>query len=201
MRSARPSPSSGFTRTAAAAPASRQSPKAFAAAERARGRSAGGVKSSSSRMMTSAPERAAARCAASSAPGTKSQLRRRIRRLLDLAVLRVEALGLALELVERVDVGLGGGDDDVGVGADAVHDAPALGEAHGDLALRFRAHGDGVHRVEEQLRPALRDALDRLEGGIDRPVALGVGLALAALLLEDDRRMRALAHAARLAHG
>ena len=59
------------------------------------------------------------------------------------------------ELVQRVDVGLGRGHDDVGVGAHAVDDAPALGQPHRHLALRVGAAGDVVHRVEQQLGAAL----------------------------------------------
>src|SRR5438270_1946491 len=75
-RSSTPPVSSGLMRTPAMAPLLRQRAKAAPESARARGRRAGGVKSSSSRMMTWAPERAAASCADSSAPGTKSQLRR-----------------------------------------------------------------------------------------------------------------------------
>ena len=75
-RSSRPQVSSGLMRTPARAPAARHSSSTSAACARAFGRSSGGVKSSSSRMMASAPERPAARCAASSAPATKSQERR-----------------------------------------------------------------------------------------------------------------------------
>src|SRR5258706_535405 len=86
-------------------------------------------------------------------------------------MLRVDALHLAFELVERADVGLGRRDYDVGVGADAVHDAATLREPHGDLALRLGAGRHGVDRKEQQLGPALGDALDRLEGRIHRPVS------------------------------
>src|SRR5215813_10165099 len=90
-------------------------------------------------------------------------------------VLRVHTFGLALQLVERADVGLGGGHHDIGVRADAVDDAPALRQAHRDLALRLGAGGHRVHRVEQQLGAALRDRLDRLERRVDRAVALRLG--------------------------
>src|SRR6478672_8566037 len=47
-------------------------------------------------------------------------------------VLRIQALHFALQLVERANVGLRRRHHDVGVGADAVHDAAALRQAHGD---------------------------------------------------------------------
>src|SRR5258707_7889036 len=74
-RSSRPQDSSGLTRTAATAPAFRQESNKSAARILAFGRKSGGVKSSSSWMITSAPDRAAAACATGSAPGTNSQLR------------------------------------------------------------------------------------------------------------------------------
>src|SRR4051812_10638497 len=256
-RSSRPSPSSGLTRTAASAPALRQRVKAAPDRLRARLRSAGGVKSSSSSTMTSAPERAAASCAAGSAPGTKSQVRltdsragcraarrrerrdpRECRRACSRSrtgrgsrpcparrrtctsapapaapgrpaprprasqlVLRVHALHFALELVQGADVGLGGSDDDVGVGADAVDNAAAARQAYGHLALRLGARGHRVNREEQQLGPARRDRLDRLERGVDRAIALRFGALLIAVRFQHDRRVRPLAHAAALAHG
>src|SRR5919198_5234854 len=86
-------------------------------------------------------------------------------------VLRVQALDLALELVERADVGLGRSDHDVGVGAHAIDDAPAAGEPHCHFTLRLSARRHGVDGEQKQLGAALRNALDRLEGGVDRAVA------------------------------
>src|SRR5687767_14810255 len=197
-RSSRPPLSSGLMRTPARAPLARQSSSTSAACARAFGRNGGGVKSSSSRITASAPERPAARCAASSAPATKSQDRRNrlyIRSDSQL-MLGVQALDLTLQLVQRADVGLGRGHHDVGVRAHAVDDAPALGEAHGDLALRLGSRGDGVDRVEQQLGAAFGEALDRLERGVYRPVALSFGTPLRAVFLQYDIGVRALCHPA-----
>src|SRR5919198_3118655 len=116
-------------------------------------------------------------------------------------VLRVQALDLALELVERRDVRFRRGDDDVGIRADAIHHAAASREPHGYLALRFGARRDRVHGEKQQLGATLGDRLDRLEGGVDRAVALRFRTPLAAIPLEHDGGARPLAHAARLAHG
>src|SRR5580765_8412911 len=116
-------------------------------------------------------------------------------------VLRVHPLGLACQLVQRADVGLGRGDHDIGIRADAVDDASALRQAHRHLPLRLSAGGHGVHREEQQLGAALRDRLDRLEGGVDRAVALRLGASLPARFKEGDLCKRLLPHAARLVHG
>src|SRR5690606_35365146 len=50
-------------------------------------------------------------------------------------VLRVDPVGLTFELVQRVHISLGRRHDDVGIGADTVHDAPCLGQSHRYLAL------------------------------------------------------------------
>src|SRR5512134_3904609 len=89
--------------------------------------------------------------------------------------LRVQPLQLRVQLVEGVDISLGGGDDDVGVRALAVDDAPVLGEPHRHFALRVGAGGDVVDRVEQELRPAFHDRLDRLERGIHGAAAPCLG--------------------------
>ena len=71
-----------------------------------------------------------------------------------------------MQLVQCREVGLGTGNDDVGVGTLAVDNAAVLGQAHGDFALRFGALGDGIDRVQLQLSLALHHTLDRLERGI-----------------------------------
>ena len=78
-----------------------------------------------------------------------------------------------MQLVERIQVGTRRGDDDVGIGAVAVDDAPALGKACSNLALRIGAGGDGVDRVKQKFRAAPDDAFDCLEGRIDRTAATG----------------------------
>src|SRR3990172_5203117 len=76
------------------------------------------------------------------------------------------------QLVQGVEIGLGRGDDDVRVRPVAVDDAPALLQAHGDLALRVRAGGDVADGIEQQLAVGADDAVNRLEGRIHRPAAL-----------------------------
>src|SRR5689334_17658107 len=90
-------------------------------------------------------------------------------------VLRVHPFGLAFQLIQRADVGLGGGHHDIGVRAHPVDDAPALRQADRHLPLRLGALRHRVDRIEQQLGAALRQALDRLEGGVDRTVTLRVG--------------------------
>ena len=48
-------------------------------------------------------------------------------------------LGLAVELVQRRQVSLGRGHDDVGIGADTIDDAAAVLKPNRDLALRLSA--------------------------------------------------------------
>ena len=81
--------------------------------------------------------------------------------------LRMGLLGV-LHQVEGVDIGLGRGHQDVGIGAIAVDDAPTLLQAHGDLALGVGALGDGVDRIQLQAGRGVGDRLDGLEGRIHR---------------------------------
>src|SRR5690606_2360652 len=71
--------------------------------------------------------------------------------------LRMRPFHLLDHPVERVDIGLCRSDDDIGVGALAIDDAPATFDSHGDLTLRIGAAGDVAHGVELQGRPALDD--------------------------------------------
>src|ERR1043165_2620127 len=116
-------------------------------------------------------------------------------------VLRVHPFGLAFQLVERADVGLGGGHHDVGVRADPVDDASALRQAHRDLALRLGALRHRVDRVEQQLGAALRQTLDRFEGGVDRAVTFRLAALSNILFRQTHRSVGLLPHAARLVHG
>ena len=58
------------------------------------------------------------------------------------------AFGVVVQLVQGVQIRLGRGHHDVGIRAVTVDDAPAPGQAHRDFALRVRAAGDVVHRVQ-----------------------------------------------------
>src|SRR5579862_8470784 len=86
----------------------------------------------------------------------------RCRHLLRRA-LRTQPHDAVVQTVQRVDVRLGRRNDDVGVGAQSVHDAAALLETHGDLALRVGAARDRIHRIEQKARMRTRHSLDRLE--------------------------------------
>ena len=70
---------------------------------------------------------------------------------------------------------------------------PFLRQAHGHLALRVGALGHVVDRVEQQLRAALHQALDRLEGRVHLAVAARLGAPLAPLLGDHHARERLLA--------
>src|SRR5258707_13506056 len=113
--------------------------------------------------------------------------------------MRIDSM-IALQLVEGIDVRLGGSDDDIGVGADAVDDPPALCKTHGHLALTLGSLGDRIDRIEQQLGAALGHAFDSLESRVHRAVAVGVGLALLTGLAKHKLRVRVLSVAACLAH-
>ena len=49
--------------------------------------------------------------------------------------------------IQGIDVGLGRGNDDVGIGTLSVDDAAILFQTHRHLALRVRAAGNVVHRI------------------------------------------------------
>src|SRR3569623_2457298 len=76
--------------------------------------------------------------------------------------------------IEGIDVGLGRGDDDVGVGALAVDDSAALLHSHRHFALRISAAGDGIDRIELQVGAAPHNRFEGLDHGIHRPVALSL---------------------------
>lgn len=69
-------------------------------------------------------------------PSPGDSLCREIRACLNLrAHLRVRALQRRNQLIQRVDVGLGGSNDNIGVGAMAVNNAHAFFQTHRYLAL------------------------------------------------------------------
>ena len=71
--------------------------------------------------------------------------------------------------VQRVQVGLGGGHDDVAIGAAArVHLAVGSGHADGDLAQGVDAARDGLHRELGQIVVHLHDLVNGLVYGVDR---------------------------------
>ncbi len=104
--------------------------------------------------------------------------------LSDIAELGMLPLQRRHQPVGGVDVGLGRGDDDVGVGSLAVDDHLVLLQAYRDLALGIGAAGDVVHRVERQFRTGLHQCLDGLEGGIH---GSGAGCRDALLLAVDGQ--------------
>ena len=55
------------------------------------------------------------------------------------------------QFIDGIDVGLGGGNDNVRIGPLTVHDAPPFLETHGDFPLSISATGNGVDRVEQQI--------------------------------------------------
>src|SRR3989338_2703472 len=110
-----------------------------------------------------------------------------------LTALRMRAFPREYQLVDGVEIGLGRGDDDVGVGAMAVDDAPAAFQTHRDLALRIGAAGDVVDGVQQQLPAAADDAVDGLERRIHRPTAVGAGLLFRTVDRERYRGVRRFA--------
>ena len=91
------------------------------------------------------------------------------------------------DLVQRVDIGLGRGDDDIRVGALAIDDAPALFQTHGHLALRVGAGGDVVDRVQQQFGAAVHDRLYRPEGGVHRAAAFAAAFLFLAVHVDGHR--------------
>ena len=61
--------------------------------------------------------------------------------------MRIHPQRLRIPLVQRIDVSLGGGHDDIGIRPLVVDDAPLFRQAHGDLTLRIGATGDVVNRI------------------------------------------------------
>jgi hypothetical protein len=88
--------------------------------------------------------------------------------------LRVQSLHPAVQLVQRVDVGLGRRGDDVRVGTDTVDDAAGARQPHRDLALRIGAGGDRIDRKQHEFGAAVDLAFDRPQRCIDRAVAIGL---------------------------
>src|SRR5659263_163458 len=58
--------------------------------------------------------------------------------------LRRHPVCFALQFTERAQVGFGGCHDDVGIGPDAVDDAPTVLQTHCHLALAFGGATDGI---------------------------------------------------------
>ena len=73
--------------------------------------------------------------------------------------------------VERVHVRLGGGDDDVGVGAVPGGAGAVVAEAHAHLADGVDAGGHRLHRELLELALHLAELVDGAVGGVDRAVA------------------------------
>ena len=71
-----------------------------------------------------------------------------------------------MQLVQRVDIGLGRCNHDIGVRTLPVDDTPGFRKAHGDFALRICSAGDVVHRIQQQFGTARDQRFDRLERGI-----------------------------------
>ena len=78
----------------------------------------------------------------------------------------MRALHLGVQLVETVEISLGGSDNDIGIRALTVDDTPAARQSHGHLALGVGAAGNVVNRIELQLGAALNDAFDRTACGV-----------------------------------
>ncbi len=66
------------------------------------------------------------------------------------------------DLVQPMNVGLGGSDNDIGIRPLAVDDPPGLLQPHRHLPLGVSPGGDVIHRIELQFTAALDDAFDRL---------------------------------------
>ena len=66
--------------------------------------------------------------------------------------LRMRSFQLGMQLVQRVDISLGRGNHDVGVGALPVDDAAVFRKTHRDFALRVGAAGDGLHGIPVEVR-------------------------------------------------
>lgn len=86
-----------------------------------------------------------------------------------------------LHEVQRVEIGLGGGEHYIRIGAVAVDDSSGFFQAHGHFALGIGALGDGVDGVQLQAGAGAGQALDGLEGGVHRAGALGAGFLLLAV--------------------
>ena len=78
------------------------------------------------------------------------------------------------QLVERGEIGLGRGDQRVGIGALGGHRAAVLRQPHRDFRLRVGAFGHGVHLIKLQHRLVRHHRLDAVEDGVDRAVALAL---------------------------
>jgi hypothetical protein len=59
----------------------------------------------------------------------------------------------AEQLVQRIQIGLGRCDDDIGIRTLAIDDAAIPAQAHGHLALGIGTGGDVVDRIEQQVEP------------------------------------------------
>src|SRR5690554_3705773 len=70
--------------------------------------------------------------------------------------------------VQGFDVGLGRGDDDIGIGTHTINDSTTPLKAHGDLPLGIGTAGNVVDRIQLQVTARIHQGLDRLEGGIHK---------------------------------
>src|SRR5690606_8588094 len=76
------------------------------------------------------------------------------------------------EQIERIEIGLGRGDNDIGIRTQAIDDEAVALQTHSDLALGIGAVGDCVDRIQLQFGMTSRNFFDRIEHRIDRAIAL-----------------------------
>ena len=93
------------------------------------------------------------------------------------------------EFIQRIQIGLRARNHDIGVGTHAIDDAPRFRQPHCHFALRIRAFGDVIDRIQKQLRVALRHTLQRLEGRIHRPGTFRFAGFFAAAVGDDQTRI------------
>ena len=80
--------------------------------------------------------------------------------------------------VDRVDIGLGAGQDRISIGRLTRRNAPRLFQPYTDGGLRIGAFGYGIDLIQLQAGADREKGFDRFEGGIDRAVTLGGGFLL-----------------------
>ena len=85
----------------------------------------------------------------------------------------MSALIGAMQLVYRIDVGFGRGNDYIGVRAGTINYPAGFFKSHRDFALGIRAGGDVVNRIQLQSSVGLHQAFNGFQAGVHRAAAVG----------------------------